>query len=151
MQVSAVTKSHSVAVWKDMACTLVNADFRAVADIHAAVAAALGGSEKAATFVAVCGIDVLLARHFEGVARPWNYAEAIPETAYPLAQQALGIAAAYYEAGHTGKNIFMGGLPVLECEDYDDYGVEFTHMYFGRGERLLNALKLCALRHCLPA
>lgn len=143
--------SHSVTTWAHGNPTSINADARAVADVHTALVAAMGGGARAALFVANSGIDVLLARHFTDVARPWPYAEAIPETAYPVARQALGIVAAYYKAGHTGKNFFLGGLPTLEFEDYDDYGVEFTHIYYTRGARLVDALTLRTLRHCLPS
>lgn len=146
-----MTVSHSFTTWKNGLPTGVNADARAVADIRAALVAALGGSDRAGMFIDRAEVPVLLARHFTDAAGPnaWRFADPIPETAYPMAQQALGIAAAYYEAGHTGAHIFMSGLPALECDDCDDFGVEFTHMYFSRGARLVAALNQGVLRHCI--
>lgn len=144
--------SHSFTTWKNGQPTSVNADERAVADIRTALLSEMGGSDRAGMFIDRTEVCVLLARHFTDVSGPWQFADPIPETAYPIAQQALGIVTAYYEAGHTGENIFLfGGLPALEVEDCDDYGSEFTHMYFNRGARLVAALNQGVLRHCLPA
>ena len=138
--------SHSVQVCRGDAVHLVNADEQAVADVRFALTCGLGGSAAAELFIANSHIDVLLARHFTEHARSWAYAEAFNPDAYPIAQQALGSVAAYFDAGHTGKNLFMSGLPAL---DTDELG-SGSHIYFSQGARLLSALTLRTLRHCLP-
>ena len=140
-------ETRSITTWHGSIPGAVQADEEFAGQVGAAIAAGLGGTDRAHKFIRNSRIDVLLAAHIERYANSVHHAEAYDHrSADPTMQQALGIVQAYFSAGHTGVFIFNSGLPKLEFDDLDDYGCEYTHMYFKRGARLLGHMP-----HFLPA